>query len=364
MINQKMIVQGEELNFPPFYFEREFQMTRFFGLQWHLTNECDQRCQHCYIWQKHEKEGLSAMLTIKQCAAVIDDFIAFCSEMDVSPYIAITGGDPLLYPQIWEVLSLLHEKNIHFTILGNPFHLTLEYAEKLKKLGCLSYQMSIDGLEKTHDSLRKKGSFQTTLNSFPLLHKVGIRSLVMATVSLVNYKEIPDIAKLCVEHKVSNFAFSRYCPTRGDKEHNIPPLLYRQFLATMWQVYSEYVDSGTNFALKDHLWVPFLYEEELYQLYEEDGLVLSGCNCAIRHMTLLPNGTVYACRRFDSIVGKIGQQTFKEIFFSKEMDKYRQINQLDGCKDCKLLNYCRGCHAVAAGTTGNYFDKDPQCWRC
>lgn len=339
-------------------------MARSFGLQWHLTNECDQRCKHCYIWQKHDKEGLHSTPTIEQCQAVISDFILFCNEMSVSPHLSITGGDPLLYPLIWDVLEEIRQKGIIFTVLGNPFHLNSEIAKKLKKLGCVSYQMSLDGLEKTHDSLRKRGSFKATLSALPVLHDAGIRSMIMSTVSLLNYKELPTVARICVEHKVGNFAFSRYCPTHGDTEYNMPPQLYRQFLAYMWQVYSELADCGTNFSLKDHLWTAFLYEEGLYKLCEEKDIVLDGCNCAIKHMTLLPNGTVYACRRFDSMVGKIGQQTFKEIFLSPEMEEYRKIEKLAGCRNCELLNYCRGCHAVSAGTMGNFFDKDPQCWRC
>ncbi len=339
-------------------------MPKTFGLQWHLTNECDQRCQHCYIWQKHELEGLRATPTIEQSQKIIENFISFCDEMDVSPHFSITGGDPLLYPQIWDVLDIIHHKGIGFTILGNPFHLTDKNAQRLKNLSCTSYQMSIDGLEETHDSLRKTGSFKSTLSALPIIHQAGIRSLIMSTVSLLNYKELPQIVRLCVECGVGNFAFSRYCPTRGNTEYNMPPQLYRQFLANMWKVYSELIDCGTNFALKDHLWIPFLYEEGLYKLCEENDVLLDGCNCGIKHMTLLPNGTVYACRRFDSLIGKISQQTFKEIFLSSEMEKYREIEKLSGCKDCELLNYCRGCHAVSAGTTGSFFDKDPQCWRC
>jgi len=339
-------------------------MKRHFGLQWHLSNECDQRCKHCYIWQKHELENLRTTPSVSQCRRIVDDFLSFCEEMDVHPYFSITGGDPLLYEHFWELTEILFKKKIAFTILGNPYCLNEKNAQMLSKLGCKSYQMSIDGLEKTHDYLRKDGSFKATLSALPILHKSGIRSMIMSTVSLLNYTEIPSVARLCVDNEVGNFAFSRYCPTHGDTEHNMPPLLYREFLAEMWKVYEELVEAGTNFSLKDHLWIPFLYEKGLYTLSETTDLILDGCNCGIKHMTLLPNGTVYACRRFDSIVGKIDRQSFKEIFFSKDMRKYREIWRLAGCNNCELLNYCRGCHAVSAGTTGSFFDKDPQCWRC
>lgn len=339
-------------------------MARTFGLQWHLTNECDQRCQHCYIWQKHEQDGLRVVPTFVQCGKVIDGFLAFCEEMEAAPYFSLTGGDPLLYDGIWQVLELIRQKGVKFTILGNPFHLNDAVAAKLKEAGCRSYQMSLDGLEQTHDGLRKRGSFQATVGALPVLRRAGIRSMIMSTVSLLNYREIPDVARLCVDRQVGNFAFSRYCPTHDDPQFNMPPELYREFLAGMWQVFTEYADRGTNFALKDHLWVAYLHEEGLYKLSDHQGIVLDGCNCGIKHMTLLPNGTVYACRRFDSPVGNVSRQTFKEIFLSPEMDRFRRFDQLQGCKDCELLNYCRGCHAVAAGTTGNFFDQDPQCWRC
>lgn len=337
-------------------------MKQYFGLQWHLTNQCDQRCKHCYIWQNKKKNSLLTTFNLKQCKAVLNDFILFCHEMNVLPHFSITGGDPLLYPYIWEVLGLIKQEGIPFNILGNPFHLNSDVAMRLKNLGCNSYQMSLDGLEETHDYVRKPGSFQATLLAIPVLNHAGIKSTIMSTVSLLNYKELPALARLCVKHKVSNFAFSRYCPTHGDIQYNIPPQFYRQFLADMWKIYTELVDCGTNFNLKDHLWKAFLFEEGLYKLCAEKGIVIDGCNCGIKHMTLLPNGTVYACRRFHSPVGKINNQTFKNIFLSAKMEQYRQIEKLTGCKDCLLLNYCRGCHAVSAGTSGNFFDKDPQCW--
>ena len=339
-------------------------MAKKFGLQWHLTNECDQRCQHCYIWRKYEREGLKSIMTITESETALNDFLYFCSLMGVSPSFSITGGDPFLYPYFWEMINLLYKQELNFTILGNGNHLTLEIAKKLKEMGCISYQMSLDGMEKLHDSLRKPGSFKVTLDALETLNQAGIRSMIMSTVSLLNYKELFDVVRLCVAYKVGNYAFARYCPTHGDTEYNMEPPQYRKFLSDMWNLYKELADGGTKFSLKDHLWNAFLYEEGLYDLVDDQGSVVDGCNCGIKHMTLLPNGTVYACRRFDSLIGNIKKQSFKEIFLSPDMNKYREIEKLEGCKDCELLNYCRGCHAVAAGTTGNFFDKDPQCWRC
>lgn len=67
----------------------------------------------------------------------------------------------------WDILALLQERNIPFTILGNPFHLTDEVCRRLKEYGCDKYQLSIDGMRETHDAIRKSGSFDTTVEKSP-----------------------------------------------------------------------------------------------------------------------------------------------------------------------------------------------------
>jgi hypothetical protein len=95
-------------------------------------------------------------------------------------------------------------REIPLVILGNPFHLTSENLGRLKDLGVTSFQLSLDGLESTHDMLRKPGSFQATLAAIRLVNESGLRSMVMSTVSLLNYHDMPDVVRLCVTHEVGN----------------------------------------------------------------------------------------------------------------------------------------------------------------
>lgn len=76
-------------------------------------------------------------------------------------------------------MELLKEKEIPFTILGNPFHLTRENLKRLKEGGCDKYQLSIDGMEKMHDWFRKPGSFRETLGKISMINEAGITSVVM-----------------------------------------------------------------------------------------------------------------------------------------------------------------------------------------
>lgn len=336
---------------------------RYFGIQWHVTNRCDQRCKHCYIYQGPESDqSYDQEINLSESFSVIKKFQKFCKAMDCHPSFTITGGDPLLRPQIWDLLEMIHREKIPFSILGNPFHLNHEVGKRLRSLGCRDYQMSIDGLEETHDFLRKPGSFKATLEAFDFLKSSGIETVVMSTVSNLNYKEMPGLVKLLVDLGVDSYAFARYCPTDSDLEYNIQPLEYKQFLSEMWDVYTELANKGTDFPLKDHLWKLFLYEKGLFKPRKHK-IVYEGCNCAIRHMTILADGTIYACRRFESPVGNIRDQSFEDIFLGPELSKYREIEKMEGCKDCELLYHCRGCRAVSYGVSKDFFARDPQCWR-
>lgn len=334
-------------------------MSGFFCLQWHITNKCDQRCKHCYIFNSGNSIPTEEW-SVDDAKLLINDYLDFCQKYDKLPHISLTGGDPILHRDFWGIVNLLQEKNIPFSILGNPFHLNSEIIAKLKAAGCDCYQVSLDGLKTTHDSMRMEGSFDATLRAIDLLYENGLYPVVMTTVSRVNWEEIPELTKIIVNHKAKKCSFARYCPTHGDTESNLTPEEYHTFLNRMWNAYRALADQGTIFYLKDHLWKLILMEKGLLSV-EDDGIVYDGCHCGIAHLTLLEDGTFYACRRFESPVGHFPER-IGDVFFGEKENHYRQIENIQGCSRCELLNYCRGCRAVAFGTSGDYFGKDPQCW--
>lgn len=91
-------------------------------------------------------------------------------------------------------------------------------------------------------------------------------------------------------------------------------------------------------------------------------MVYDGCHCGICHMTILPNGDVYACRRFESKVGNALEESLRDIFIEKE-EVYRDFDKFEKCSKCELRGFCRGCPAVTYGTSGSFYGADPQCWR-
>lgn len=340
-------------------------MSKYFSFQWHITDDCDQRCKHCYIFSENNCKSLDSM-TWEQIQDTFYNCLDFCKVYDRLPYFYITGGDPILHPNFWELLKLLKQHEIPFTILGNPFHLNDEVCRKLKSLGCEKYQLSLDGMREIHDWFRKPGSFDITLEKLECIKSSGIRAVIMTTVSGTNIDEIPDIIDT-VTNKADVFAFARYCPTSEEKDTNIEPLRYRELLQLCDKKFKEYEAQGctTYFNKKDHLWTLYEYETGEFKIPEnaENDMIYGGCNCGNCHLTILPNGDIFACRRVrNSKVGNVFDDRIADVWVC-EMEKYRDYSKFEKCSKCELKAWCRGCPAVASGKDGNFYAADPQCWK-
>ena len=346
-------------------------MKQYFSFQWHITDDCDQRCKHCYIFAENNCKKLDTM-TWEQMQSVVKNCEDFCETYDRLPYFYITGGDPILHPDFWKLMDLMKEKGYPFTLMGNPFHLTAEVCARLKECGCEKYQMSIDGLEETHDWFRKPGSYKTTLANVKLLNDAGIRSVIMTTVSGKNIDEVPGIIDAVVNAGVNVYAFSRYCPTSEEKadesnENYMTPEQYRNLLSICDAKFEFYKKQGCNtyFNKKDHLWTLYEYEKGTFKIPEniDSSMIYGGCNCGNCHITITPTGEVFACRRVqNSRVANIFEERLADIWIN-QLESYRQYDKFKKCANCELKAWCRGCPAVASGAHGDFYDADPQCWK-
>ena len=282
-----------------------------------------------------------------------------------TPYLYITGGDPILHPGVWSLAEKLRAGQIPFAILGNPFHLDDDVCRRLSEYGCRKYQLSLDGLEVTHDRIRRPGSFRETIEAIPCLQRAGMTVAIMATVSKWNYREMPELIDVVVKHKADVFAFARYCPDADSKDACCSPEAYKWMLEQCWERFERYKGGPTWFNLKDHLWTLFKYEKGLFHPadYPGDDTVYDGCNCGNCHLTILSDGAVYACRRMESKVGNALRDDLYDLFVGEKMDAYRKYEEFEKCSRCELLRFCRGCPAVAYGYYGSMYAPDPQCWK-
>lgn len=308
-------------------------------------------------------------LSEEDCLSVIGDFESSLDHWSLEGRINFTGGDPLLRDDFFSLLDYSKSKNISSMILGNPNHLTHEVAERLKESGLSGYQLSIDGMEKVHDYLRKPGHFKDTLRALDVLNDVEMSSAVMFTVSKLNVDDLLDVIDLVADKNVSYFAFSRLVPTGSGKEledQMFSPDEYRSLLSRVHDKYTEFEENGceTIFVRKDHLWSLLYKEMGIMEMPPDEDMIYGGCSIGVNGLAILADGYVLGCRRLPVKVGKVPEQSIKDIFInSKNLNIMRQYEEMEKCGDCEITQICRGCPAVAYGATGNYFAPDPQCWK-
>lgn len=337
--------------------------------QWHITDDCDQRCKHCYLFA--EDARLKCVTTPwDQLILTLDEITEDAAARKGLPMPAVSGGDPLLHPDFWRFAEELHKRGLHWVIMGNPFHLDADVCKRLYQLGCYKYQQSLDGLEEFHDYMRKKGSFQATLKAVKLLNEAGIQSQLMATVSRQNLEDVLACMEIAVRHHVNDFTFARYCATSPEKaaESYPTPEEYRDFLLRYYKKSKDYEAKNchTRFKFKEHLFTLLEYELGAFQPSEyakrHPEAICGGCHLG-QGCTILANGDLMACRRMESVIGNVKTESVRAILTGKKCAAYREIRNINKCKDCELLQWCRGCRAVGFNATGDLQGEDPCCWK-
>ena len=71
--------------------------------QWHITDQCDQRCTHCYIFGENPCKTLYSA-PFDRMKEVVDRCMAYTARRHFRLQFAISGGDPLLNPE-WKKIS-------------------------------------------------------------------------------------------------------------------------------------------------------------------------------------------------------------------------------------------------------------------
>lgn len=323
-----------------------------FSLQWHITTKCYNRCKHCYVNQFGTSEVSNEIFN-----AILSDFVSCCKTLNARPILAITGGDPLLHSNFLELAQKARNCVHWLGILGNPECITEESATKLKEIGINQFQLSIDGMQETHDFIRSRGSFDRTVKAIGILQKTGISISVMSTVSLINFKEMKEVMDLVYDLGVKRWAFARWTPESGDC--GISSNDYRAFLLDIMEGHKKFDELGIKLPAKDPL-LSTLQSKPI-----SASKIIGGCGLGTSKLALLHDNTIMACRRHaGSVLGKWKKDgdLIKNFLFHPLMKQFRSIKDIEKCQGCKYLYQCRGCRAAAYASTGNTFERDPQCF--
>ena len=319
-------------------------------ISWNITLECNLKCSHCYI-NASNKTPLS-MLSTEEAENLIDQ-IAEISR----PLLILSGGEPLLRQDIFEIIRYSKEKGFKVGLGSNGTLICEETVQKLKKVGVDTVSISLDSVSpEKHDEFRGvKGSWKKAVNAIKVLRKSGILTQVNTTVTRQNYNEIGEILALAEELGAENFHLFFLVPTgRGVKIENVTP-----------EAYEEMIQQTLKNTSKCKLNVKFSCAPQFMRIAQQTGMQIRhvqasmrGCIAGLYYCRIYPTGDVTPCPYMPIKLGNIRDKSFKEIWFNSQVFKdLRDPEKLKGkCGICEYKYACGGCRARAYGLTSNFID--------
>ncbi len=168
---------------------------------WNVTRKCNLRCVHCY--SHSEDRNYAGELSYDEGITLIDDLAQFGS-----PVILFSGGEPLVRPDVLELIQHAVDRGLRAVLSTNGTLITKMIAKKLKEIGLSYVGISLDGLDDRHDAFRGvQGTFLKVMkairNCMEMELKVGLRF----TITKRNFGDIEGIFDLVEEQRIPRICF-------------------------------------------------------------------------------------------------------------------------------------------------------------
>ena len=208
---------------------KELILKRLKECWFHLTDRCNLSCSHCLF---AASPGKSRTLPQSQLEAAARQALELGCRL-----FYFTGGEPFLYPDFFPWLTCLLSQNpqAHAVILTNGMLLDKEL-QTLQGLDRLHLQVSLDGLEQAHDSLRGKGAYQRLLANLTSLRQADIPFTLSIAVSRANVADLADLATLAAGIGAASIhLLYHFIRGNGSREQFVPPAEIFPHLLAAWE---------------------------------------------------------------------------------------------------------------------------------
>lgn len=128
------------------------------------TNICNLRCPFCFGWQGRSNR-VRGMMSFDTFKSLIDQIAPYAYWIDL-----YNRGEPLLHPNIYEMIAYAHQHRIGTRISTNLNSLGSLTAEQLVKSGLDYLVVSIDGAtQESYAAYRVGGSLNSVLENLRLI---------------------------------------------------------------------------------------------------------------------------------------------------------------------------------------------------
>ncbi len=329
-----------------------------FHFQWHITNLCNLRCKHCYQ-EDFSKDNDLDWSGLKK---ISDNILATLQKWGKKACIHLTGGEPLLKPELFLLLDELNQKPVveELGIITNGLSIDREVVKRLSAFSKLKkVKVSLDGGDaEINDAIRQKGTFERVIQHVSLIKKESrFEIFFMFTLMRRNFRSLPSFIRLCQDLGVDGLILERFIPWGRGREimdEVLDKAQWKELVETLLELFS--------MKKEEHNVYPY---QAFQIIFKEDGTELLGAPCVIGRdgLCVMPDGNVFPCRRFPISIGNLLSDSLKQIWEKSEiLEKLRGKENLKGkCGKCEIKD-CRGCRSLALSLTGDYLEEDPHCW--
>ncbi len=332
---------------------------------WETTRNCNLNCVHCraaatcgpYTGELDTQAGLKLLDQIAEVA---------------KPIIILTGGEPLLRDDIFDLAKYGNDKGLRMVMAPNGTLVTPSVASKMADAGIQRISVSLDGATaQEHDRFRGvEGAYQGALDGIANAKAAGVEFQINTTITKTNLDQIPKIFALAESLGAVAHHIFLLVPTGRGKYIVDQAIDAQEYEKTLNWFYEQ--RDKTSLQLKATC-APHYYrilrqrarEDGQKVTFESHGLdaVTRGCMAGAGFCFVSHQGIVQPCGFLELNCGDVTQQSFGEIWrYSNHFQKLRDFGQLeDKCGCCEYRRVCGGCRARAYEATGNYMAEEPLC---
>ncbi len=333
---------------------------------WEVTRSCNLACVHCRA--SSLRGPYAGELTTEEGKRLLEDIAALAK-----PVIILTGGEPLLREDIFELARYGDRLGLRMVLATNGTLVKPEIAEEMISAGIRRVSISIDGMDAArHDAFRKvPGAFAGALKGIEILKSAGMEFQINTTVTAGNLDQIQGILDLALRLGAAAHHIFLLVPTGRGKEmadQEISPADYEKTLH--W-----FYDAGlkTPIQLKATC-APHYYRIDRQRRKERKPplngpaagplhAMTRGCLGGISFCFISHTGQVQPCGYLELDCGRIREKSFPEIWSDSSVFRnLRDLSLYQGkCGRCEFLRVCGGCRARAYEVTGDYLAEEPYC---
>lgn len=331
---------------------------------WEVTRSCNLNCIHCRA--AASRGPYAGELSTEKCFQLIDEITAMSS-----PVIILTGGEPLLRTDIFDIASYGTKKRLRMVMATNGMLVDESTAKRMIKSGIKRVSISLDGKDaENHDAFRGEiGAFAGALNGIEAMKRAGMEFQINTTVTTANLRQIKDILELAKKLGAAAYHIFLLVPTGRGRDLANQAITAAEYEETLMWFYKKSLDCSIQLkATCAPHYFRILHQQKdkgqkkkpvSGQFQEMTRGCLGGISfCFISHV-----GQVQPCGYLELNCGDVQKQNFASIWQNSAVFRnLRDLSKYGGkCGRCEFIKVCGGCRARAYEATGDYLAEEPLC---